>query len=372
LGISVMRVSNIVMRGVLLVTAMSIVLIIAVSVQGVQRTQKVSKTLAVGVYEEPPFSMKDQAGAWEGINVDLWKEIAKELNVHYQFQEMEIDALLAGVADGSIDVVVGPLAITLGREKIVDFSVAFYTSGLGIAVPKQTESDRLLSVAGAFFSIGFLQILSVIVLILFIAGYIVWLFERKRNPKQFGGSQRSGIGTGLWWSSVTLTGVGYGDKVPITLGGRIIAIVLMFSSFAMFSGLTASVTAMLAIGHFEQIRNQGDLQHRLVATVEGSASEEYLRRNHIRLKTFPTASAAIDAVSRREVDTFVYNEPTLRYIVNHESKSGVAILSETLESRYFAFALPQDSPLRVTLNRALLKITAQPLWRDIQYHYLGQ
>lgn len=372
MGISVMRVSSIVIRGVLLVTAMSIVLIIAVSVQGVQRAQKVSKTLAVGVYEEPPFSMKDQAGVWEGINVDLWKEIAKELNVLYQFQEMEIDALLAGVADGSIDVVVGPLAITLGREKIVDFSVAFYTSGLGIAVPKQTESDRWLSVAGAFFSIGFLQILSVIVLILFIAGYIVWLFERKRNPKQFGGSQRSGIGTGLWWSSVTLTGVGYGDKVPITLGGRIIAIVLMFSSFAIFSGLTASVTAMLAIGHFEQIRNQGDLQHRLVATVEGSASEEYLRRNHIRLKIFPTASAAIDAVSRQEVDTFVYNEPTLRYIVNHESKSGVAILSETLESRYFAFALPQHSPLREPLNQALLKITAQPLWRDIQYHYLGQ
>lgn len=367
-----MKATNFVKRSALLVTAMSITLTLTASVHAVQRTQKVSKTLTVGVYQEPPFSMKDQSGAWEGINVDLWKEIAKELNTQYQFQDMGIDVLLAGAADGSIDVVVGPLAITLEREKIVDFSVAFYTSGLGIAVPKQSESDRWFSVARAFFSIGFLQILSAIMFILLLAGYVIWLFERKRNPKQFGGSRRSGIGTGLWWSSVTLTGVGYGDKVPITLGGRIIAILLMFSSFAIFSVFTASVTARLTASHFEQIRNQWDLQHHLVATVEGSASEEYLRRNQIRLKIFPTASAAIDAVSLRKVDAFVYSEATLRYIVNHERKSTVEILPEILESRHFAFALPQDSPLRKPLNRALLKITAQPLWRDIQYRYLGQ
>ncbi|MGE5443836.1 MAG: transporter substrate-binding domain-containing protein [Ignavibacteriales bacterium] len=372
LGTSVRRASHLVRRNVLLVTIMSIMFMIAVGVQGVQRTQKISKTLMVGVYQEPPFSMKNQAGAWEGINVDLWKEIAKELNMQYQFREMAIDALLAGAADGSIDVVVGPLAITLEREKIVDFSVAFYTSGLGIAVPEQSESDRWLNVVRAFFSMGFLQILSVIVILLLLAGYVVWLFERKRNPKQFGDGRWSGIGAGLWWSSVTLTGVGYGDKVPITLGGRIIAIVWMFSSFALFSGFTASVTARLAVSHFEQIRNRENLQHRLVATVEGSASEEYLRRNHIRLKAFPTGAAAIDAVSHRKVDAFVYNEPTLKYIVNHENRSAVEILPEIMESRYFAFALPQDSSLRESLNRAILKITAQPLWRDIQYRYLGQ
>jgi polar amino acid transport system substrate-binding protein len=367
-----MRATGLVKRCALIVTAMSITLMLAASVHAVQRAHKVSKTLTVGVYQEPPFSMKDQAGAWQGINVDLWKEIAKELNVQYQFQEMEIDALLAGAADGSIDVVVGPLAITLEREKIVDFSVAFYTSGLGIAVPKQSESDRWLSVVRAFFSIGFLQILAAILFLLLISGHMVWKLECKRNPKQFGGNRWSGIGTGLWWSIVTVTGVGYGDKVPITLGGRIIAIIWMFSSFALFSGLTASVTARLATSHFEQIRNQGDLQHHQVATVEGSASEEYLRKNRIRLKTFPSAAAAIYAVSLGKVDAFLYSEATLRYIVNHENQGAVEILPEILESRHFAFALPQDSPLREPLNRAVLKVTAQPLWRDIQYRYLGQ
>jgi ABC-type amino acid transport substrate-binding protein len=205
LEISIMRISNLVKRSIHLVTAMSIALMPAASVQAVQRAQKVSKTLIVGVYQEPPFSMKDQAGTWEGINVDLWKEIAKELNVRYQFQEMAIDKLLAGAADGSIDVVVGPLAITLDREKIVDFSVAFYMSGLGIAVPKQSESDRWLRLVSAFLSIEFLQILSAIILLL--AGHAVWLFERRYNPKQFGGSRWSGLGAGLWWSSVTLTGL---------------------------------------------------------------------------------------------------------------------------------------------------------------------
>jgi ABC-type amino acid transport substrate-binding protein len=96
-----------------------------------------------------------------------------------------------------------------------------------------------------------------------------------------------------------------------------------------------------------------------------------LRRNHIKLKTFLTAAEAIEALSQRKVDAFVYSETTLKYMINHENQSGVEILPEIMESRYFAFALKQDSSLREPLNRALLKVTAQPLWRDIQYSYLG-
>jgi voltage-gated potassium channel len=45
----------------------------------------------------------------------------------------------------------------------------------------------------------------------------------------------------LWWAIVTVTTVGYGDKFPVTAGGRAVATVLMFSGIALFSVLTAAL-----------------------------------------------------------------------------------------------------------------------------------
>jgi voltage-gated potassium channel len=47
----------------------------------------------------------------------------------------------------------------------------------------------------------------------------------------------------VWWSVTTITTVGYGDKFPISTGGRLIAMVLMLSGVGLFgtlSGLVAS------------------------------------------------------------------------------------------------------------------------------------
>jgi voltage-gated potassium channel len=50
-------------------------------------------------------------------------------------------------------------------------------------------------------------------------------------------------GDAIWWSVATITTVGYGDKYPVTTGGRMVAMLLMVSGiglFGIFSGLAAS------------------------------------------------------------------------------------------------------------------------------------
>jgi voltage-gated potassium channel len=47
----------------------------------------------------------------------------------------------------------------------------------------------------------------------------------------------------LWWSYVTITTVGYGDKFPVTTTGRIIAAVLMTAGVGLFGTFTGLVSS---------------------------------------------------------------------------------------------------------------------------------
>jgi voltage-gated potassium channel len=47
----------------------------------------------------------------------------------------------------------------------------------------------------------------------------------------------------IWWSYVTITTVGYGDKYPVTTEGRIIAVILMTVGVGLFGTFTAFVSS---------------------------------------------------------------------------------------------------------------------------------
>ncbi len=53
------------------------------------------------------------------------------------------------------------------------------------------------------------------------------------------------LASGIWWSIVTLTTVGYGDISPATLGGRILAVIIMFFGIGLLGMLSASLATIL-------------------------------------------------------------------------------------------------------------------------------
>jgi voltage-gated potassium channel len=65
------------------------------------------------------------------------------------------------------------------------------------------------------------------------------------------------IGDALWWACTTVTTVGYGDYFPVTLEGRVVAVVLMVVGIGLVGTVTASVAAWL-LARIEGGRAQED------------------------------------------------------------------------------------------------------------------
>lgn len=57
----------------------------------------------------------------------------------------------------------------------------------------------------------------------------------------------------LWWSFVTITTVGYGDKFPVTTEGRIIAMALMTAGVGLFGIFTGFVASLFVEDKTQQI-----------------------------------------------------------------------------------------------------------------------
>ena len=70
----------------------------------------------------------------------------------------------------------------------------------------------------------------------------IWLIEGDRPDTTF----RS-WGDALWWSLATLTTVGYGDHVPVTTAGRLVAAVIMVVGVAVIGAVAAIVALAVTL-----------------------------------------------------------------------------------------------------------------------------
>ncbi len=327
----------------------------------------------VGTKPAAPFALRTEEGKWTGISIELWRRIAEELELNYEFRETDLDGLLTGLTDGTLNASVAALTVTADREARIDFTHPFYTTGLAIAVPPR-EGGGWLRVAERFFSLEFLTVIVSLALLLLICGALVWFFERRRNPEQFGGGFLRGVGAGFWWSAVTMTTVGYGDKAPVTPGGRLVALVWMFVAIIIISSFTAAITSSLTVGTLgSRIEGPQDLARVSVATVPRSTSAAYLENRGIAFGSRNSPEEALRALIAGEVEAVVYDAPLLQYLSRSQDWQGrVHILPGTFARQDYAIGLAPESPLREQINRALLENINSRWWRDLLARYLGE
>ena len=339
----------------------------------------VPDTLIVGTRVVPPFAMLNEEKQWEGISIDLLREVKAELEeesgheIKLQFKTLTLTEMLEAVSKSEVDIVAAALTMNYEREKKMDFTHPFHTSGLGIAVGANRRRSGWSGIVDGIFSETFLRIVAGLVFAMLISAVGIYLFERRANPEHFSKGWLKGVAAGMWWAAVTLTTVGYGDIAPKSLGGRLIGLLWMFAGLFIIAGFTAAVTSALTLTELRtKVNGPNDLSRVKVATVEGSTSEEYLRSRHIMFDKNPDVDSALDNLVATECAAVVYDAPILRYQVYQKYGGEALVLQSTFERQNYAFALPSNSPLRESINQVLLRKTSSPSWDEILATYFGE
>jgi voltage-gated potassium channel len=106
--------------------------------------------------------------------------------------------------------------------------------------------DRATTPRGAALVIAIASIL-----ITLAAGVLMTVVDRDNFPS---------IGSGLWWAVQTTTTVGYGDHVPATTAGQLIAALVMLFGIGFLTVVTAAITSsFVARSRLEQRRSGSDV-----------------------------------------------------------------------------------------------------------------
>lgn len=321
-------------------------------------------TITVATVERPPFVMKRGTG-YIGYSIELWDKIAEELDFDYEVKLYDtFPDMLKSVKEKQTDIAIANITVTSEREQYLDFSHPIFFSGLQILLSKSQPSG-FTDTAKAILNSGILQFVGVALLILLVVAHLIWFFEWG-DDRDFNDSYSKGIWDSLWWAVVTVTTVGYGDQVPRTVKGRILALFWMLFSLFLMSVIIAQVSSSIINATFDgSISGPEDLRGHRVATIAGSTSEKYLNKMGISVSGYESIEDMLDALRNDHAGAIVFDAPVLAYQQAHDSSNDFKLVGRIFKPEQLSIALQADSPHRDPINRALLKLSEEGVVQKI-------
>ncbi|MDX1523599.1 MAG: transporter substrate-binding domain-containing protein, partial [Anaerolineae bacterium] len=332
------------------------------------------KTLRVATKTFPPFVIYENR-EYTGFSIELWDKIAEELGVTYELYGVNSVAKLLDEAErGMADMATAGIGITSQREQNLDFSHPFFESGLQIMVADDSKAlfgGFLPIILSTLFSPELLYTIGFLLVMLLISAHIIWFFERNNNP-EFPTSYLAGIWESFWWAAVTATTVGYGDKTPKGVLGRIFGLFWMFAGLFILAYFTAGVTSTVTLQELRgAINGPDDLAGKSIATVERSAAAEYLIRQGIQPVAYANEAAVFRALEQGQVQAVVYDAPVLQHYASHDGNGKVKVVGVIFEELSYGIAFQHDSPYREDVNLALLRLVENGTYQEIHDKWFG-
>lgn len=317
----------------------------------------------------PPFSLVED-GVDTGFSIELWQALAKDIGVETEiirvssFGEM-LDMVKAGEADAAV----ANISITAEREAVMDFTQPIFEAGVGIMLPAHEKASS--SLLGAFFSPDLLVAIAAAFGLLFGAGMLMWLFERRRQP-YFDHPAREAVFPAFWWALNLVVNGGFEERQPRSPAGRLLAVVLVVSSLFLVSVFVARITATMTVDAIQSSVNSiNDLYGRNVGTIEGSTAAGFLDARDMSHQRYAGLAPLLEAFEAGKLDAVVFDAPILAYYVNTDGAQTAEMVDRIFLRESYGIALPTGSPLAEPINQSLLKLREDGTYQTLYRRWFG-
>jgi polar amino acid transport system substrate-binding protein len=358
------------LRPVLLLVALFAVLGTLPSSASAQNAPVTGKTMKVAIKPLEPFVAKRGDG-YAGFSIDLWEEVARRngWTTEYVWSET-VGEVLKQVQESKVDVGIAGISMTKEREAVLDFSYPMFNSGLQVMVgasQKATWKDSVRRIL----SPTLFKLLATIIVLFFVAGNFIWLFNRHREdyPKGY----VRGVGEGMWWAGSTVLANEANGRDPSRAWSRLVAMVWILTGIIFVANFTATISSQLTVQSIQgQINGVDDLPGKRIATVTGTTAEKELQVRGIPVAESVTKiDDAYQMLDAKEIDAIVYDAPVLLYRASHAGKGRQRVVGPIFRPEPYGIAVPNDSPLREQINATLLSMNSDGTYSTLYSRYFS-
>ncbi len=303
-----------------------------------------AQTYKVGVGDENRFVMRNDDGSYTGFEIELWKEIAKQLNIQYEFQDVKLfPMLLEDLKTDKVDFGLWMMTIDRARSEYVRFTYPYFVSSLAILTPAKGHTFGIL--IRPIFKPMVLRLILTIFIIMFIFGNVLWVTEQGPNSiiskKYF-----PGIFQAMWCTFAIQSTIGFGDIIPRRWIARLLSIPIWICGLLLVAVITAQLlTNYTSEIYHSPIRDYRDLSGKVVASVAGTSAVETIDTLGVKkLITVPHENdleALYPRLESGEIDAIVFDYTYLFDLKDTLKKKGKNpfLVSDRFHQQFYAIAM---------------------------------
>jgi len=241
----------------------------------------------------------------------------------------------------------------------IDYSVQYLPWTLAIMAPAVGKDSFFTALFSSMFQPFVYNFMSFLFIVMVVCAHLVYFCERGLN-KQFPASYLEGIDDGIWWALVTATTVGYGDKVPVTPPGKLIAAIYMLVGIALFAILSGHLAAeFVSSRDLKKLETVAELSGKRVCGYPTVLHSSLFEAVAIVKVSGLSMDSCGDLLKEGAVDAVIYDQPIMAYWRSQDTwalESGLTI-SKGVANPPIGFLFPeaaQATSVHVRLREELI------------------